>query len=182
MEYKGWHSRGYLPHLDSPVKTQFITFRTYGSLPKHIYEAIHESLKETTHEDNNWDSFLDQSASGNFLSDPNTSQIVMDSLLKGESLGHYELYAWAVMSNHVHILLRPLEPHTIPQIMKAIKSPTSRQISKLLGIKPPIWEMDYFDRYIRDPDHFAKTVNYIESNPRKAGLSEDYLYVSKTNK
>ena len=30
--------------------------------------------------------------------------------------------------------------------------------------------MEYFDRYIRDYDHFEKVVNYIHNNPVKAGL------------
>jgi len=29
---------------------------------------------------------------------------------------------------------------------------------------------EYFDRYIRNADHFRNTVNYIENNPVKAGL------------
>jgi len=31
---------------------------------------------------------------------------------------------------------------------------------------------DYFDRYIRNPEHFAKTMRYIEDNPVKARLCD----------
>ena len=34
MSYKGWHSRGYLPHFDSAETVQFVTFRLADSLPK----------------------------------------------------------------------------------------------------------------------------------------------------
>jgi putative transposase len=37
---KGWHSRGYLPHFDSPETVQFITFRLADSLPATIVEAL----------------------------------------------------------------------------------------------------------------------------------------------
>ncbi len=32
------------------------------------------------------------------------------------------------------------------------------------------WMEEYFDRYIRNADHFRNAVNYIENNPVKAGL------------
>ena len=31
-------------------------------------------------------------------------------------------------------------------------------------------ESDYRDRYVRDEEHYRKTVRYIENNPVKAGL------------
>lgn len=33
----GWHSRGYLPHLDSP-QSQFLTFRLFDSMPQEVLE------------------------------------------------------------------------------------------------------------------------------------------------
>ncbi len=33
-----------------------------------------------------------------------------------------------------------------------------------------LWQRDYWDRYIRDQDHFATVVDYIEMNPVMAGL------------
>jgi REP element-mobilizing transposase RayT len=40
---------------------------------------------------------------------------------------------------------------------------------------------EYFDRYIRDAEHFEKAFRYIENNPVKAGLCEkpsDWKYSS----
>jgi hypothetical protein len=36
------------------------------------------------------------------------------------------------------------------------------------------WMRDYFDRYIRDTEHFLKAFNYILNNPVKAGLCANY--------
>jgi len=41
--------------------------------------------------------------------------------------------------------------------------------------------LDYFDRYIRNAEHFAKTMRYIENNPVKARLCkrpEDWPFSS----
>jgi hypothetical protein len=40
MQSKGWHSRGYLPHFDSPETVQFVTFRLADSLPKAVVDAL----------------------------------------------------------------------------------------------------------------------------------------------
>src|SRR5204863_4456783 len=42
MKPKGWHSRGYLPHFDSPETVQFITFRLADSLPAHVAKALQD--------------------------------------------------------------------------------------------------------------------------------------------
>jgi len=84
-----------------------------------------------------------------------------------------------VMSNHVHLLLRPQSDLTVPQIVQGIKSVSSRKIKKLLGSKEPVWAVDYFDRYIRDENHFLATARYIERNPLRAGLGVGYPFVSR---
>jgi REP element-mobilizing transposase RayT len=178
VEYKGWHHRGYLPHLDAEQRTQFITFRTFGSLPFNVYDAIQESLKDETHQKFDFDDFLDTSQSGLLLKDPAAARLVVESIHIGAELGQYELNAWAVMSNHVHLLLTPSSPHTLPRIMQSMKSNTSKRISKLLNIEGSIWAPDYFDRYIRDERHFMACALYIENNPLKAGLGSRYEFVS----
>ena len=41
----------------------------------------------------------------------------------------------------------------------------------LLGRSGAFWHPDYFDRYMRNEDHLAQTVQYVEQNPVKAGLA-----------
>ena len=40
MIHKGWHSRGYLLHFDSPETIQFVTFRLADSLPRAVTESL----------------------------------------------------------------------------------------------------------------------------------------------
>jgi len=47
---------------------------------------------------------------------------------------------------------------------------TAKEANKVLGRDGTFWEEDYFDRYIRDEDHYRRVVRYIEKNPVKAGL------------
>lgn len=42
---KGWHSRGYLPHLDVPGLIQFVTFRLVDSVPNELIKQWQQTLQ-----------------------------------------------------------------------------------------------------------------------------------------
>jgi REP element-mobilizing transposase RayT len=76
------------------------------------------------------------------------------------------------MPNHVHFLLTRFEVIELADLMQSFKSLTSHKANKLLRRKGQFWMPDYFDRYIRNAEHFAKTVRYIENNPVTARLCD----------
>ncbi len=76
------------------------------------------------------------------------------------------------MPNHLHCLLRPQENIELKDIMHSIKSYTGLKANRLLGRRGKFWQEDYFDRYIRNYEHFESAVDYINLNPVKAGLCE----------
>jgi REP element-mobilizing transposase RayT len=82
----------------------------------------------------------------------------------------YDLFSWVVMPNHSHFLLTRFEDWELEQLMHSHKSYTAHQANKLLNRTGKFWMEEYFDRYIRNADHFRNAVNYIENNPVKAGL------------
>jgi REP element-mobilizing transposase RayT len=106
------------------------------------------------------------------LRDDSIAQIVQDTLLFNHQK-KYELICWCIMPNHVHTLIAPVEGMSLSEIMYDWKSYTTHAINKALNRKGKLWMMEYFDRYIRDNDHFQKVVNYIHNNPVKAGLVVD---------
>ena len=176
LEHKGWHSRRYLLHLDVPDKIQFITFRTYGSFQPEEADLIRVGLDEGGIE---WDAHVDASKVNRILSDENLASIVNETIVNGEALGHYELFAYSIMANHVHILIRPSDTKTIPQIVQGLKSVSSRRIMRLAGELDHVWAPDYFDRYMRDEEHVIATARYIEQNPMKVGLPNSYPFASR---
>jgi len=50
------------------------------------------------------------------------------------------------------------------------KGVSSRQIAKTLGIEPPLWQADYFDRYLRSSENYSEKWHYVEQNAVRAGL------------
>jgi putative transposase len=83
----------------------------------------------------------------------------------------YRLLAWCVMPNHVHVVVEPTDESGLGTVVLAWKSFTAHRANRILGRRGPFWHKDYFDRFIRDEGHLARTIDYIENNPVKAGLA-----------
>jgi len=78
------------------------------------------------------------------------------------------------MPNHVHIVIQLLGDKPLSKIIWNWKSYTSKAILKLHPEQDsPVWMRDYWDRYIRNENHLAASIEYIHNNPVKAGLVEN---------
>jgi putative DNA methylase len=172
---KGWHSRGYLPHFDGGVEAQFVTFRLNGSLSQKLLDKWREDLAREVNIDaeaalrRRIELYLDKGYGDVYLKDERVAKIVEDALLYHDDLSFY-LSAWVVMPNHIHFLATQCEGIEWSYILHSIKSYTASEANKILHRRGRFWQKEAFDRFIRDSDHFAKVVVYIENNPVKAGL------------
>jgi putative transposase len=167
MEPKGWHSRGYLPHFDSPETVQFVTFRLADSLPAKVSAMLHPEAD--VHQ---VDRELDSGLGACWLRRPEIASLVEGALLHFDDI-RYRLIAWCLMPNHVHVVIELTNGHSLTDIVRSWKSFTARRANILLGRSGPFWHRDYFDRYMRNEEHLAQTVEYVEMNPVKAGLAKN---------
>ncbi len=116
---------------------------------------------------------LDSAVSGpTFLRDPRVATAVAETFFLGATKWDlYELFAWVVMSNHIHLLIQPHKP--LSEITRAIKKTSARQANIILersGL--PFWQDESYDHWVRNGKQFDRIVDYIKSNPVKAGLVE----------
>ena len=81
----------------------------------------------------------------------------------------YRLAAWVVMPNHVHALVELWEM-PMGKLLKAWKGVSANAVNQILDCGGQLWQTEYWDRYMRDEDHFRQAQHYIEWNPVKAGL------------
>ena len=172
---KGWHTRGYLPHFDGNRVTQFVTFRLANSIPRRMLQRL-ASKRQTGQIDDiechhEVERILDRGFGPAYLADESIARILVENLLRFDGV-RYKLLHWVLMPNHVHVLLTPAEGISLSSIMHSMKSYTASRANAHLNRTGPFWAVEYFDRYIRDYDHYEKTVGYIHNNPVKAGLSE----------
>ncbi len=174
-----WHSRGYLPHFDSPDATQHVTFHLADSLPQAVLPRLEAELKTLPTEKRDVErrkrieALIDAGHGSCILRKPAIAEMVQRSLLSFDSQ-RYRLLAWVVMPNHVHALFQPMNGWTVAKIVASWKKFTARKIcdNRRLSEGPcrPTWHREYWDRYIRNQEHLEQAVEYIRSNPVKAGL------------
>ena len=107
-----------------------------------------------------------------YLRDDRAAEIVRDALFYYDQV-KYEVISWCIMPNHVHVLISLLKVVSLSEILHSWRSFSSNEINKLFNRKGQLWMPEYFDRYIRDQEHFNNVVNYIHNNPVKAGLVDD---------
>jgi putative transposase len=177
-----WRHRGYLPHLEDPGVVQHITFHLADSLPRQALARLEQQLesfppdKRDIERRRKLEKWLDAVHGSCPLCDPKVAEQMQDVILHFEGR-RYELFAWVVMPNHVHVLLQATPGHEINHIVKSWKSFSGRFIGAYLRDRGDseapqrIWHRDYWDRYIRSERHFERVVNYIQQNPVKARLA-----------
>jgi REP element-mobilizing transposase RayT len=84
----------------------------------------------------------------------------------------YRIIAWCIMPNHVHVIIEIWALYPLADILHSWKSYTAHQANKLLQRSGEFWFREYHDRFIRNEEHFADAVEYVENNPVKAGLAD----------
>ncbi len=179
---KGWYSRNYLPHCDVPGLTQAIAFRLADALPKSVMSRLSQEAENDADKQRHIEAFLDSGHGCCWLREPQPARIVETALLHFDSK-RYRLLAWCIMPNHVHVLIQTQPPHqerrhlagysSLAAIVHSWKSFTAKEINQVLVRNGPVWQREYYDRYIRDDRHLAAVIGYIHENPVKAGLVTD---------
>ena len=83
------------------------------------------------------------------------------------------LCGFVVMPDHMHLLLLPSPGRRISPLVQELKISTSRKVNAHRGARGQIWQKGFFDRFMRTPKEFRKTLAYIHQNPVRKGLVDD---------
>jgi REP element-mobilizing transposase RayT len=160
-----------LPHIHNEGHPIFLTWRLQGSVPVCKRESILKSDPRPGYAFRHSDRLLDRDKSGPvWLSDVRIASLVAETIQSGEATRHfYELHAWVIMPNHVHMLITPDVP--LPAITRWLKAFTAYHANKILGLTGhAFWRPESWDRWVRDSAEFNRIVRYIEHNPVSAGF------------
>lgn len=198
-----------LPHIQPIGATFFVTFRLYDSVPRKKLDDLRSKyenqlqklksivdLKEKNFKIFNlrkgylleYDDLLDKVDSGaHFLKDERIRDIVAKELHRFDGQ-FYDLIAYCIMSNHVHLLIdtslqidsfedeKELTENyaQLDVIMKRIKGPSASYANKALARTGKFWNRESYDIYIRNEKMLNNVIAYILDNPVKAGLANDW--------
>jgi putative transposase len=130
--FRGWNERGYLPHRDSPGLTQFITYHLAGAFPTELLGEWTALLKIEHERERRkeLEGYLDKGRGECWLRRPEFARICEDGFRHFDR-ERYELKAWCLMPNHVHVLVLVT---TVPmaEFVKSWKGYTAYRCNDLL--------------------------------------------------
>lgn len=178
-----------LPHWRQDGAIYAVTFRLADSVPKPVLEgwriereelvqaAIQKSGKLSTAEadrlqvlfSDKVEAYLNQRQGACWMMRDDVAELVQNALLHFDG-SRYELFAWCVMPNHVHAVVRPRPGHSLESILHSWKSFTSKKIAGLVGLSGTVWQAEYYDHLIRDEEDLIHAMEYTLSKPEAAGL------------
>lgn len=185
--------KGALPHWHQNGKIQYVTFRLADSMPQSVIEhtvALIASFKEQNPEP--WsaetmlrfrnlvgrkkEQLLDNGYGSCILACKDIRAIVSSAIHYFDGV-RYNLIAYVIMPNHIHMLFCPLEGFETSKILQVLKSYTAHRIKAVREIKGPVWMRENYDRIVRSEDELKHHLAYIKSNPRHLTSDLFDLYI-----
>ena len=159
-----------LPHIYTTEQPVFLTWRLHASLPPH--RPFTTGTLSSGRAFAALDRLLDEARTGPlYLREPSVADLVVEAIQYNHcTLAHYELHAFAVMPNHLHLLVTPAV--ALPKLTKSLKGITAKRANKMLGMTGhPFWQEESYDHTVRHEREFERIRRYIEENPVRAGLA-----------
>ena len=94
-------------------------------------------------------------------------------LLKGASKYQLQIHAWAFMTNHVHLLVTPLQNDSVSRLMQSLGSCYAGYFNYTYGRTGTLFEGRFRSSLVQDDKYFLTCLRYIELNPVRAGMVND---------
>lgn len=105
------------------------------------------------------------------LSQPSSHEVLRGIWERSAERNGWYVGDYVLMPDHVHLFAQSGPcPDRIPDWVRLWKSVSARQIMKLLNSRVPVWQEDYFDRYLRSAESYGQKWQYVRNNPVRAGL------------
>lgn len=78
---------------------------------------------------------------------------------------------YLLMPDHVHFFARAaIDGKPLAQWIETWKSLSARRLKAAGKIIAPLWQRDYFDRFLRSTESYAEKWDYVANNPVRAGF------------
>jgi len=122
-----------------------------------------------------WDKALDTASNGPFWLRERSIAILVSQGLHHRNGQVYNLDAFCIMPNHVHLVFTPLPKvdgtfHAMSAILHSLKRYTAHEANRLLERQGDFWQHENYDHVVRDVAEWHRIVNYVLNNPVAAGL------------
>lgn len=107
--------------------------------------------------------------------------LYIESLKRSSQEYDCTVHAYALMSNHVHLLLTPGSKQALPQFFQAMGRYYVQELNRRLDRVGALWQGRYRTSLVQDDLYLLTCYRYIELNPVRAGIvssPNEYPYSS----
>lgn len=136
-------------------------------------------------------------------------KIIIESLKYCQQQKGLEIFAWCIMTNHLHMIIRSKERASLPNIIRDFRGYTSKRLKSEIESNPAesrkewllqlfhnegkkrktngnfqLWKRNYHPIELNSHKFFEEKLNYIHQNPVEAGFvfePQEYVYSSAIN-
>ena len=78
---------------------------------------------------------------------------------------------YLLLPDHIHLMARAaVDAKPLAQWVETWKSLSSRRLKARTGLAPPLWQRDYFDRFLRSAENYSEKWHSITMNPVRKKL------------
>jgi putative transposase len=81
-----------------------------------------------------------------------------------------QIHAYVLMTNHVHLLVTPCQPHSITHMMQDLGRKFVRYINRTYRRTGSLWEGRFKASLVDSEAYLLTCMRYIEMNPVRAGM------------
>ncbi len=109
------------------------------------------------------------------------AQLLLDTLFHYRDQSRYALHGFAIMPDHLHVLLTPGVTQTVERCAQCIKGGFSHAIRA--QFPGEIWQTGFHEHRIRDAEDFRNQLSYIAANPQQRSLaSHSFVHTQHPNR
>jgi putative transposase len=83
-----------------------------------------------------------------------------------------ELFAFCLIPNHFHLLVRPLEGSNLSYCMQWLQTSFARRFNGYYDTEGPLWQGRYKSFLVQEDQHLLTVMSYIEGHPLRSGLAD----------
>ncbi len=110
--------------------------------------------------------------------------LMIDTLEGSRQRLGFLLCGYVLMPDHWHALIGVKSPLTISQVIHDVKKASARQLHGRRGTEGPLWQHQFWDRFVRHAKELSERLTYMHLNPVRKGLvskPEDWRWSSCNN-
>ena len=109
------------------------------------------------------------------FAEPEDYRHYLNTIQRYKKKYRFQLFAYCLMTNHVHLLIKTSESGSISRIMQSITVAHTRRYNFKYRRCGHVWQGRFHSPIVSEDGHMLTVMQYIEQNPLRARMVRDVV-------